>query len=55
MAVDGSRRDVRDPSSTFERRVYPSVALESGGSYPRFVDTGCDYAAVGSVAVELVS
>ncbi|MBA3527840.1 MAG: group II intron reverse transcriptase/maturase [Propionibacteriaceae bacterium] len=25
------------------------------GAYPRFVDTGCDYAAVASVAVELIS
>ena len=28
--------------------------LHGLGPYPRFVDTGCDYAAVGSVAPEVV-
>ena len=39
----------------FPSKAPDGTALIGGGPYPRFVDTGCDYAAGASVATVLLS
>jgi hypothetical protein len=55
-AVIGADRYERTPERVTERNgVRWRELMTKAGPYPRILDTGCDYAAVGSVAARRAS
>ncbi len=49
------RNPIMRPKGGWKNLTDVEIAVAEYGPYPRIVDTGCDYAAVGSVAARRAS